>query len=424
MNGTQCNVVIVNCDEKIVAHNNLPLKDAAETSVVQLHKHFPKSTNPDKQKNLAEESHFDYLSSSSQIQYVPFPPLTSTSKEFGESSNKSKSPRKNGELTSTVNLGTRMPLQLSWEMVEEITCGFTRCVDETKSFKLYCGYLSDHHSQVLVKRFSSGQFDDVLEAEKKAASSMYHKNILGLIGYHKSDYATVLVHPFSRQGTLDKYLHGSKGRQVKLTFQEKIDTAIRIGQGVRYMHEECPRGPIVHRDLRPCNILMKADLEPLITGFGKAKWLQLDRVSPISSNRFRLKNPSDIEALALVKSDIFQFGILLLRLFCRRFAPQNDGIFLEWARPLLTQMAYHKLLEEDVEYLDTYGVMRVMWAAAQCIEPRPILRPNISEVISLLKGETSCAVPSSPSSEGSPNVDLCAFNLSPYRVVNTVKEYS
>ena len=148
--------------------------------------------------------------SSFQIQYVPFPPLTSTSREFGESSNKSSSPRKNGELTSTVNLGTRMPLQLNWEMVEEITCGFTRmtCVDETKSFKSYCGYLSDHHSQVLVKRFSSGQFDDVLEAEKKAASSMYHKNILGLIGYHKSDYAMVLVHPFSRQGTLDKFLHG------------------------------------------------------------------------------------------------------------------------------------------------------------------------------------------------------------------------
>ncbi|XP_057483976.1 putative cysteine-rich receptor-like protein kinase 33 [Actinidia eriantha] len=385
MNGTQCNVVIVNGDEKIVAHNNLPLKDAAETSVVQLHKHFPKSTNPDKQKNLAEESHFDYLSPSSQIQYVPFPPPTSTSKEFGESSHKSKSPRKNGELTSTVNLGTRMPLQLSWEMVEEITCGFTRSVDETKSFKLYCGYSSDHHSQVLVKRFSSGQFNDVLEAEKKAASSMYHKNILGLIGYHKSDYATVLVHPFSRQGTLDKYLHGSKGRQVKLTFQEKIDTAIRIGQGVRYMHEECPRGPIVHRDLRPCNILMKADLEPLV------------------------KVPK-----STMSCSIQMFGSKSAAFHYLSFS----------ARPLLTQMVYHKLLEEDVEYLDTYGVMRVMWAAAQCIEPRPILRPNISEVISLLKGETSCAVPSSPSSEGSPNMDFCAFNPSPYRVVNTVKEYS
>ncbi|XAR58408.1 Non-specific serine/threonine protein kinase [Bertholletia excelsa] len=175
-----------------------------------------------------------------------------------------------------VNLVVRMPLELSWEMVEEITGGFTRmtCIGKNESFKMYHGYLSDHHSQVLVKRFA-GEVDHIVKVEKRAALSMYHKNILGLIGYHKSKNGTILVYPFSRRRTLERFIYGSKGKHLRLTFQEKIKIAVGIGQGLRYMHEECPRGPVVHGDLRPCNIFLNYDLEPQITGFGQATWLQL-----------------------------------------------------------------------------------------------------------------------------------------------------
>lgn len=121
---------------------------------------------------------------------------------------------------SEVNLVMRMPLQLSWEMVKEITGGFTRmtCFDENENFKTYCGYLSDHHSQVLVRRFT-GQLDCVFKAEKKAALSMHHKNILGLSGYYKGKNSTILVYPFTRRWTLDRFLHDSKGKQrTKMTF--------------------------------------------------------------------------------------------------------------------------------------------------------------------------------------------------------------
>ncbi|CAL5382257.1 unnamed protein product [Camellia sinensis] len=200
-------------------------------------------------------------------------------------------------------------------MVKEITGGFTRmtCFEENENFKTYCGYLSDHHSQVLVRRFI-GQLDCVLKVEKKAALFMHHKNILGLSGYYKGKNGTVLVNPFTRRWTLDRFLHDSKGKQwTKMTFQEKIKIAIGIGEGVRYMHEECPRGPVVHDDLR--------------------------------------------------------------------------------ARPLLLQKAFHKLLDEDMEDLDVYGIF------------------SMSEIISVLKGETSCAMQLSPSSEGSPNMDFSGSSI-------------
>ncbi|KAI8028262.1 Receptor-like cytosolic serine/threonine-protein kinase RBK2 [Camellia lanceoleosa] len=281
---------------------------------------------------------------------------------------------------SEVSLVMRMPLQLSWEMVKEITGGFTRmtCFEENENFKAYYGYLSDHHSQVL-----------------KAALSMHHKNILGLSGYYKGKSGTVL------------------GKQwTKMTFQEKIKIAIGIGEGVRYMHEECPRGPVVHDDLWACNIFLNFDLEPQIIGFGNATWLHLKQGLPISSNRFAFHtDPLNLESLAFLKSNIIHFGILLLRLFRIRSTPRDDKIFVDWARPLLLQRAFHKLLDEDIEDLDVYGIFRVMCVAAQCINTKPISRSSMSEIISVLKGETSRAMQLSPSSEGSPNMDFSGSSI-------------
>ncbi|KAF5953210.1 hypothetical protein HYC85_011154 [Camellia sinensis] len=250
-------------------------------------------------------------------------------------------------------------------MVKEITGGFTRmaCFEENENFKTYCGYLSDHHSQVLVRRFI-GQLDCVLKVEKKAALFMHHKNILGLSGYYKGKNGTVLVYPFTRRWTLDRFLH------------EKIKIAIGIGEGVRYMHEECPRGPVVHDDLRFWHI-----------------------------------DPSNLESLAFLKSNIIHFEILLLRLFCIRSAPQDDKIFVDWARPLLLQRAFHKLLDEDMEDLDVYEIFRLMCVAAQCINTKPISRSSMSEIISVLKRETSCAMQLSPSSEGNPNMEFSGSSI-------------
>lgn len=40
--------------------------------------------------------------------------------------------------------------------------------------------------------------------------------------------------------------------------------AIGAARGLRYLHEECRVGCIVHRDLRPNNILLTHDFEPMV----------------------------------------------------------------------------------------------------------------------------------------------------------------
>jgi serine/threonine protein kinase len=57
---------------------------------------------------------------------------------------------------------------------------------------------------------------------------------------------------------------GSRGNQLEMRFQDKLKIAIEIAQGVRYMHEECPAGPVVHGELIPSNIFLSHDLRPVV----------------------------------------------------------------------------------------------------------------------------------------------------------------
>ncbi|GMY16969.1 receptor protein kinase-like protein ZAR1 [Fagus crenata] len=214
------------------------------------------------------------------------------------------------------------PLKLSQEEIKDIRWNFS---DRIKNFSFCDGFLPGFKSRVLMKSFTRDS-GGVLKAEKTSAVSMCHKNI------------------YTKEYT------GCTGKQSELTFQKNIKLAIGIAEGIRYMHEECPRGPVVHGELMPSNIYLSNDFRPLISGFGKAKWLHLRKPLHITHNR----------------------------LFFRRSAPQDDRVLIDWARPLLLRRALPELLDEDSEDVDIHGIYRV---------------------IAILKGEKFCEMQSSPSSK-------------------------
>ena len=49
-----------------------------------------------------------------------------------------------------------------------------------------------------------------------------------------------------------------------LEWSARRKIAVGAARGLRYLHEECRVGCIVHRDMRPNNILLTHDFEPLV----------------------------------------------------------------------------------------------------------------------------------------------------------------
>jgi serine/threonine protein kinase len=49
-----------------------------------------------------------------------------------------------------------------------------------------------------------------------------------------------------------------------LEWHKRYAIAIGIAKGLRFLHEECRAGPIIHRDLRPSNVLLTHDFVPMV----------------------------------------------------------------------------------------------------------------------------------------------------------------
>jgi HEAT repeat protein/tRNA A-37 threonylcarbamoyl transferase component Bud32 len=101
------------------------------------------------------------------------------------------------------------------------------------------------------------------EREAKAIAKLRHPNIVTV--HEVGDYNG---QPFFTMDYIDGLPLSKFVKKVPIESQEVIaDLCVRIADAVDYAHQQ----GVIHRDLKPDNILMTAEDEPIITDFGLAK---------------------------------------------------------------------------------------------------------------------------------------------------------
>ncbi|XP_071704265.1 uncharacterized protein [Rutidosis leptorrhynchoides] len=206
-----------NKDEEVALYICKPAYDVPESSRVQNIVNTAQINSKNKKKSLShdEQKLIYFILPNVEGIYQPSSSSSSMESTF-ESSQEIEGFKKRLDPKSITPSSSSKELclliELSWEVISEITKRFSNIipVDSNEPFKMYSGYLEDQSCAVFVKRYVGTDFGYVLEAEKKAASTMYHRNILGLLGFHKNETAMALVFPYSHSGgaSMDRFLNG------------------------------------------------------------------------------------------------------------------------------------------------------------------------------------------------------------------------
>ncbi|XP_022148160.1 inactive protein kinase SELMODRAFT_444075-like [Momordica charantia] len=289
------------------------------------------------------------------------------------------------------------PRWFSYAELELATGGFSQA-----NFLAEGGYGSVHRGVlpdgqvVAVKqhKLASSQGDLEFCSEVEVLSCAQHRNVVMLIGFCIEEKRRLLVYEYICNGSLDSHLYGRQQEPLEWSARQKI--AVGAARGLRYLHEECRVGCIVHRDMRPNNILITHDFEPLVGDFGLARW-QPDGDTGVETRvigTFGYLAPEYAQSGQITeKADVYSFGVVLVELITGRKAvdlsrPKGQQCLTEWARPLLDELLIDELIDPRLgNSFAEHEVYCMLHAASLCIRRDPNARPRMSQVLRILEGD-------------------------------------
>lgn len=174
--------------------------------------------------------------------------------------------------------------------------------------------------QVAIKVLDAALIDDAqiqaqFAQESKLIASLNHPNIVQVIDQGVSEQGhPYFVMPFVKSITLSAIL-----KRTDINATRKIDIAIQICKALAYAH----RNGVIHRDIKPGNILVDYDGHVRLVDFGIAGYFSSHKNAPSNNTDQRVIGtddymaPEQIDGLSKAThlSDIYSLGVVLHQLF-------------------------------------------------------------------------------------------------------------
>src|SRR5262249_30834244 len=115
------------------------------------------------------------------------------------------------------------------------------------------------------------EFVERFKREARAVAQLSHPNIVTVIDRGEDGSMQFIVFEYIDGENL-KELVVRKGR---LSLRDALEVALQIARGLAFAHEH----GVVHRDVKPQNVLLNGDREAKVTDFGIARTLAVDGVT-------------------------------------------------------------------------------------------------------------------------------------------------
>lgn len=243
---------------------------------------------------------------------------------------------------------------------------------------------------VAIKRFmvrGARSWKDVELAEREAAvlSSLSHPGLPRYIEHFEENGALYLV----MEKVEGETLAARRKRGQALSREQVVRFLTEVAGCLRYLHGHAP--PIVHRDIKPGNVILRPDGSYCLVDFGSVR----DRLKPEGGSTvvgtFGFMAPEQFQGRALPRSDVYAVGATAI---CLLTGSEPEDL-------------PHKGLGIDVEAALGGQVDRRLTAALRSmLEANPDVRAgSVDEALEragLLGAATSAGEPVAEASKGAP----------------------
>ena len=195
-----------------------------------------------------------------------------------------------------------------YEILERIGTGGMSDVYKAKDYKLNRFVAV----KVLKQEFSeNANFVSKFRVEAQAAAGLMHPNIVNVYDVGEEDGIYYIVMEQVEGITLKKYIE----RKARLSVKEAVSIAIQVSMGLEAAHNN----HIIHRDIKPQNILISKEGKVKVTDFGIAKAATSNTITSNVMGSVHYTSPEQARGgYSDEKSDIYSLGITLFEMLTGR----------------------------------------------------------------------------------------------------------
>ncbi|CAH8273034.1 unnamed protein product [Arabidopsis lyrata] len=297
--------------------------------------------------------------------------------------------RRRKKKKSTEFVSNSAVFEFDFDTVKAATNEFSELVGHGGFGSVYKGRLQNGQ-EIAVKILSKSSIrtETQFHNELNILSKLKHKNLINLLGFCTKRDQHCLVYEFMPNSSLDCFLLDPH-RASQLSWEMCRNIVDGIARGLRYLHEESGLC-LVHRDIKPRNILLDSDLKPKIMGFELARMMQQcenEAESTVIVGTIGYIDPEYLRSGRVsVKSDVYAFGVTILTIITRRKAWSVDGdslieyVMRCWNRGEAIDVIHEVMREEERE--DSISeILRYIHIALLCIDENAETRPSIDRVL-------------------------------------------